>query len=70
MQEGTIAVANAMDGLVIWHQPALPCTPKGIYAAVEFLHSISIYQLLKFSGNLELPVQTTGGEGSFHLHSF
>lgn len=41
MQEGTIAVANAMDGLVIWHQPALPCTSKGIYAAVEFLHRTS-----------------------------
>lgn len=41
VQEGAITVANAMDGLVIWHQPTLSCTPKGVYAAIELLHSTS-----------------------------
>ena len=41
VQEGTIAVTNAMNGLVIWHQPALPCTSQGVYAAGKFLHSTS-----------------------------
>ena len=41
VQKGTIAVTNAMDGLVIWHQPALPCASQGVYAAGKFLHSTS-----------------------------
>ena len=49
MQEGAIAVTNAVYWLVVWDQIASPCLSKGIYAGGEPLH-VNMTRVCPISG--------------------